>query len=109
VELAEVVEVDEGDGDDEIEYMPPPVVGELDLALFLSFHNGSEMPILMMRSLTPERPYEPPYEQVDLAHAFGILSKVPPLWTPFEVAEMDIPEFVPLEEPEVRVRLCGKS
>ena len=28
MELAEVVEVDEGEGDDEIEYMPPPVVGK---------------------------------------------------------------------------------
>jgi len=33
VELAEVVEVDEGDADEEVEYMPPPAPGKSGFAI----------------------------------------------------------------------------
>ena len=60
-----------------------------------------------MKILMPERPYEPPFEQVDLKHAFSILSNVPPMWTPYEVANIELPDFVPEEQAEERVKLQG--
>ena len=55
-----------------------------------------------------EQPYEPPFETVDLKHSFGVLASVPPLWTPYEMAEIILPEFQPIEEPLQMIKLCGE-